>query len=123
MDKNCIQTILFCVGVSMLIVLFAIGCVAIIISVSDELSTPPVESLMYYARTGEITEVDSPGNILTIACDNGYTYFYVPATGTWTPGDLCTMVMFDTGTPDPSDDQILNIWYFGRIRMYGREED
>lgn len=120
MDKNCIKTILFCVGVSMLIFLFALGCAAIISLVSEtsELAAPSVESLVYYARTGEITEVDSPGNILTIACDNGHTYFYVPAIGTWTPGDLCTMVMFDTGTPDPSDDQILNIWYFGRIRMY-----
>lgn len=121
MDKNFIKATLFCVGISMLIILFALGCAAIIVSVLEEMSelaAPSIEPLMYYARTGEITEVDSPGNILTIACDNGHTYFYVPATGTWTPGDLCTMVMFDTGTPDPFDDQILNIWHFGRIRMY-----
>lgn len=118
MDKFSAKPILFCVLIAMLIFLFAVSIAYTLAFLCSTYSAEPAAQIMYYARTGEITAVDEPGNCLTIQCDNGYTYQHNTSTEDWMPGDLCTMVMFDTCTEDPSDDQILNIWYFGRIRLY-----
>lgn len=70
-----------------------------------------------YPQTFIVTEVspESPAEtqLVTIETVTGFVYQFSSDAGDWMPGDLCSCILDDNGTPEIFDDIILDANYAG----------
>lgn len=67
-----------------------------------------------YAATGIVVETDDTTDTVTVEDFTGNRWCFLGVED-WMPGDICSMVMNDNGTPDITDDIILSARYTGYI--------
>ena len=68
-----------------------------------------------YPETAIVREVDYKADEVTVECFNG-NLFVFKGTEDWAEGDICSMLMYDNGTPIVYDDEILSVKYSGYVR-------
>lgn len=73
-----------------------------------------VMSLGLYSNCGVITEVDEKADTFVITDYRGQDW-EMTGIEDWYEGDTCTMIMYDNGTRDIEDDEIVSITYTGYI--------
>lgn len=81
--------------------------------ISSEATAP--ESEAFYPQTFIVTEVAESGEsqLVTIETVTGFLYQFESDAGDWTPGDLCACIMNDNGTPEITDDIVIDARYSG----------
>lgn len=68
-----------------------------------------------YPETAIVREVDHKADEVTVECFNGNRFVFY-GIDDWTEGDICSMLMYDNGTPIVYDDEIMSVKYSGYIR-------
>lgn len=68
-----------------------------------------------YPETAIVREVDCKADEVTVECFNG-NLFVFKGTDDWDTNDICSMLMYDNGTPIVYDDEILSVKYSGYVR-------
>ena len=68
-----------------------------------------------YPETAIVREVDDKADEVTVECFNG-NQFVFKGTDDWDTNDICSMLMYDNGTPIVYDDEILSVKYSGYVR-------
>lgn len=69
-----------------------------------------------YPQTYIVTDVDYTTDIVEITTATGYTYEFTGAED-WAEGELCSCIMYNSGTEDITDDVILATRYSGTGEM------
>lgn len=69
-----------------------------------------------YPQTYIVTDVDYTADVVEITSATGYTYEFT-GTEDWIEGDLCSCIMYNSGTEDITDDVILATRYSGTCEM------
>ena len=64
----------------------------------------------YYANTAVVTEIDYANNLVTVEDSAGNTWQFTE-TEDWEFSDTCSMLMDSKGTPNISDDEIIQVTY------------
>jgi presenilin-like A22 family membrane protease len=78
-------------------------------------------SATIYPATMVITSVDYESDTVSATTATGYIYeFY--GTEDWYVGDLAGMIMDDNGTPEITDDKILQVRYVGYTELFDMQE-
>ena len=72
----------------------------------------------FYSRVAMITEIDEENNLITVTCGNGNIFSFYDTDEDWYVGDLCSLIMFDSGTEIVYDDKVVCSRYGGYLRLF-----
>lgn len=65
-----------------------------------------------YQTTGIVTEIDKVNDVVTVTNFEG-EQFQFEEVEDWLIGDIAQMVMYDNGTEEVEDDEIIDVRYIG----------
>ena len=90
----------------------------IIIILMAMMITIAIVSNNFYSQVAMITEVDEESNFVTATCSNGNMFSFYDTSEDWVCGDLCSMIMYDSGTKIVYDDKVISARYGGFTRLF-----
>lgn len=91
------------------IISFALGIILGTI-ITDAIYTENENNYHYYANTAVVTEVNYDSNLVTVEDSTGNIWQFTE-TEDWEFADTCSMLMDSKGTPNISDDEIIQVTY------------
>ena len=65
-----------------------------------------------YQTTGIVTEIDEVNDVVTVTNFEGEKFQFEEVED-WLIGDIAQMVMYDNGTEEAEDDEIIDVRYIG----------
>lgn len=74
----------------------------------------------FYPHMGKVTEVIKNGNGYRITFSDGVgrTWSWIDSNGDWLVDDYVAVIMWDKGTPNVYDDEIISARYVGYAELY-----
>ena len=65
-----------------------------------------------------ITDINAESGLITATCANGNMFSFYDTEETWICGDLCSLIMYDRGTPSVLDDVVVKARYGGFVELF-----
>lgn len=84
------------------------------LTITANAGTRPEVPQGIYATTTMVTNLDYDMDIVEVSTMTGIKYQFNDCDD-WSIGDFCTVTMWDNGTPDIRDDEVLDVRYSGYI--------
>ena len=74
----------------------------------------------FYPHMGKVTEVTCNGNDYTITFSDGVgrTWSWIDSDGDWLVNDYVAVIMWDKGTPNVYDDEVISAKYVGYAELF-----
>ena len=71
-----------------------------------------------HSRVAMVTEIDEKTNLVTVTCANGNVFSFYDTEEDWFYGDLCGLIMHDSGTDIVYDDVVVSARYGGFVELF-----
>lgn len=76
----------------------------------------------FHSRVGMVTDLDKGCGSVTVTCANGNSFTFIDDDEFWNLGDLCSMIVYDSGTKYVFDDKIVSVRYGGFVEQFEQIE-
>lgn len=77
----------------------------------------------FHSRVAMVTEINEIDGLITATCGNGNMFSFYSTNDDWHCGDLCGLIMFDSGTDIVYDDIVVKARYEGYVELFEEIEN